>query len=90
MLDAARSLGHLPCTPGGFGADIVVAPSHKWLLGPAGVGILWARPGIDLTPLVQGGTGSASDSLAMPDGFTDRLEPGTPDLPAARRTLGCR
>jgi cysteine desulfurase / selenocysteine lyase len=82
LLDASQSLGHLPFTAGGFGADIVVAPSHKWLFGPAGAGILWARPGIDLAPLVQGGTGSASDSLAMPDGFTDRLEPGTPDLPA--------
>jgi len=82
LLDAAQSLGQIACTTGGYGADIVVAPSHKWLLGPAGAGILWARPGIDLAPLVQGGTGSASDSLAMPDCFTDRMEPGTPDLPA--------
>jgi len=82
LLDAAQTLGQIACASRGYGADIVVAPSHKWLLGPAGAGILWARPGIDLAPLVQGGTGSASDSLAMPDGFTDRMEPGTPDLPA--------
>jgi cysteine desulfurase/selenocysteine lyase len=82
LLDAAQSLGQIPCPAGGFGADLVVAPSHKWLLGPAGAGILWVRPGIDLDPLVQGGTGSASDSLAMPDRFTDRMEAGTPDLPA--------
>jgi len=82
LLDAAQTLGQIACATGGYGADIVVAPSHKWLLGPAGAGILWARPGIDLAPLVQGGTGSVSDSLAMPDHFTDRMEAGTPDLPA--------
>ena len=82
LLDAAQSLGQIACTADGCDADLIVAPSHKWLLGPAGTGILWARPGIDLDPLIQGGTGSASDSLAMPDQFTDRMEAGTPDLPA--------
>ncbi len=82
LLDAAQSLGQITCAAGVFNADLIVAPSHKWLLGPAGTGILWARPGIDLDPLVQGGTGSASDSLAMPERFTDRMEAGTPDLPA--------
>jgi selenocysteine lyase/cysteine desulfurase len=82
LLDAAQSLGQIPCPTGGYGADLLVAPSHKWLMGPAGTGILWVRPGIDPAPLVQGGTGSASDSLAMPDRFTDRMEAGTPDLPA--------
>jgi cysteine desulfurase / selenocysteine lyase len=82
LLDAAQSLGQIACTASGCDADLIVAPSHKWLLGPAGAGILWARSGIDLDPLVQGGTGSASDSVAMPDRFTDRMEAGTPDLPA--------
>lgn len=82
LLDASQSLGQIVCTAEDSGADILVAPAHKWLLGPSGVGILWARPGIDLAPLVQGGTGLTSDSLAMPDRFPDRLEAGTPDLPA--------
>lgn len=82
LLDAAQSLGQIVCSADDCGADLIVAPSHKWLLGPAGSGILWVRPGIDLDPLVQGGTGSASDRLAMPDRFTDRMEAGTPDLPA--------
>ena len=78
LVDAAQSLGLLPCPV----ADIVVAPAHKWLLGPAGAGILWVRPGIEPLPIVQGGTGSASDSLTMPERFCDRMEAGTPDLPA--------
>ncbi len=82
LLDAAQSLGQMRCFVGDHHADILVAPSHKWLLGPAGAGVLWVRSGIDLDPLVQGGTGSMSDSLAMPERFTDRVEAGTPDLPA--------
>ncbi|MFM9195826.1 MAG: aminotransferase class V-fold PLP-dependent enzyme, partial [Planctomycetia bacterium] len=82
LLDAAQSLGQIPCSVGDHAADILVAPAHKWLLGPTGAGILWVRPGIDLDPLVQGGTGSTSDSLAMPDRFAARLEAGTPDPPA--------
>ena len=82
LLDAAQSLGQIPWTGSAGTADIVVVPAHKWLLAPSGAGILWVRQGIDLVPLVQGGTGSASDSLSMPDRFIDQMEPGTPDLPA--------
>ena len=82
LLDASQSLGQIPGAGVASGADVVVAPSHKWLLGPVGLGLLWARPGIDLDPILQGGTGTASDSLAMPETFTDALEPGMPDLPA--------
>ena len=82
LLDAAQTLGQVPCTPEELAADVLVAPGHKWLQGPAGAAILWVRPGLDVDPLVQGGTGSASDSLAMPSGFADAFEAGTPDLPA--------
>ncbi|MFM8378677.1 MAG: aminotransferase class V-fold PLP-dependent enzyme [Planctomycetia bacterium] len=85
VLDASQSLGQVANGgghPPAWGADVVVAPAHKWLHGMAGVAILWARAGVEIEPLVQGGTGSASDSLAMPTEFADRLEAGTPDLPA--------
>lgn len=83
LLDAAQTLGQVPCDQPGWHADIVAAPAHKWLLGTSGVAILWAREGIGIEPLVQGGTGSASDSLAMPATFLDRMEAGSPDVPAA-------
>ena len=82
ILDAAQSLGQIPCDLPGFGADVVATPAHKWLLGTSGAAILWCRDGVEPAPLVQGGTGSASDSLDMPEAFADRLEPGTPDVPA--------
>ena len=82
LLDAAQTLGQRPLDAGGCGADILAAPSHKWLLGPAGAGILWARSGVEPEPLVQGGTGTASESLEMPESFVERMEAGTPDVPA--------
>jgi len=33
LLDAAQSLGQIACTADGCDADLIVAPSHKWLLG---------------------------------------------------------
>lgn len=82
LLDAAQSLGQVPFITAAADADVVAAPAHKWLLGSSGTAMLWCRPGIDPAPLVQGGTGSASDSLEMPEAFTDRHEAGTPDVPA--------
>ncbi len=82
LLDAAQAVGQVPCTPLQTAADVIVAPAHKWLHGPAGAAILWVREGVDMSPLIQGGTGSASDSLAMPERFVDAFEAGTPDLPA--------
>lgn len=82
LLDAAQTLGQVPFTTAAAGADVVAAPAHKWVLGTAGVAVLWCREGLDPAPLVQGGTGSASDSLEMPEAFTDRHEAGTPDVPA--------
>ena len=82
LLDAAQTLGHVPFDAVGCGADIVAAPAHKWLLGTGGAGILWARPGVEPAAVLQGGTGTASDALDMPEAFADRLETGTPDVAA--------
>jgi selenocysteine lyase/cysteine desulfurase len=83
VLDASQTLGQVPCDTQAWSADIVAAPAHKWLLGTCGAAVLWAREGIEPEPLVLGGTGTASDSLAMPDAFADRMEAGSPDVPAA-------
>ena len=82
ILDAAQSIGLVPCETPGFGADVVAAPAHKWLHGTAGAAILWCREGVEPAAFVQGGTGAASDSLDMPEAFAQRLEAGTPDVPA--------
>ena len=82
VLDAAQTLGQRPLDVAACGADVVCAPAHKWLLAPSGAAILWARTGVEPEPLVQGGTGTASESLDMPAAFGDRLEAGTGDVPA--------
>lgn len=83
LLDAAQTLGQVPCDAPSFSADVVAAPAHKWLLGTSGSAILWAREGLEIDPLIQGGTGTSSDSLAMPEAFVDRMEAGSPDVAAA-------
>jgi selenocysteine lyase/cysteine desulfurase len=82
LLDASQSLGLVPDIASSTNADIIAAPAHKWLLGTSGVGILWARAGVEPDPIIQGGTGTASDTLDMPAAFADRFEAGTPDVPA--------
>ena len=82
ILDAAQSLGQIPCDLPGFGADVVAAPAHKWLLGMAGAALLWVREGLEPEPLIQGGTGTTSDAVDMPVEFASRMEAGTPDVPA--------
>ncbi|MFM7249696.1 MAG: aminotransferase class V-fold PLP-dependent enzyme [Planctomycetaceae bacterium] len=79
IVDAAQTAGVVPLPAE---ADIVVAPAHKWLQGPQGAAFVAVRDGVEPRPLVFGGTGGASDSLAMPAALCDRLEAGTPDLGA--------
>lgn len=82
-LDAAQTAGHIEVDFERFGLAALVVPGHKGLLGPQGIGALlldadFARR---LTPLVAGGTGSASDSEELPDWMPDRFESGTPNIP---------
>lgn len=82
-LDAAQTAGHIEVDFERFGLSALVVPGHKGLLGPQGIGALlldadFARR---LTPLVAGGTGSASDSEELPGWMPDRFESGTPNMP---------
>ncbi len=82
VLDASQTLGVLSIDVEALGVDCLVAPAHKWLLGMPGLAVLFLREGVEPRSIIQGGTGTASESLEMPQGICDRFEPGTPDLPA--------
>ena len=82
VLDAAQTAGLVPVAADLI-ADVLVAPAHKWLLSPHGNACLWCREGVEPEPLLQGGTGSLSDTMAMPEAFAARHEVGTGDLAAA-------
>ena len=56
-------------------------PGHKGLLGPQGTGGLYIRPGIELKTIIQGGTGSFSESLVQPESMPEKLESGTLNTP---------
>ena len=82
-LDVAQTAGHIDINFEGWGLSALVAPGHKGLLGPSGIGVMLLRDDFakELNPLIAGGTGSASDSEYLPDYLPDRFESGTPNLP---------
>lgn len=83
VLDAAQSAGHCPVDFEAFQLSALCVPGHKGLLGPSGIGALLMtdRFAKQLTPIIAGGTGSASDSEYLPEYLPDRFESGTPNLP---------
>ena len=82
-LDVAQTAGHIDIDFEKWGLSALVAPGHKGLLGPSGIGVMLLRDDFakELNPLIAGGTGSASDSEYLPDYLPDRFESGTPNLP---------
>lgn len=52
--DAVQSFGHIPVDVEELGVDLVSLSAHK-LYGPKGIGALYIRKGIRITPLLYGG-----------------------------------
>lgn len=83
IVDAAQSAGILPIDVKMMNIDFLCMPAHKGLFAPMGLGVLIVcSDDIPLETVIEGGTGSASSSLAQPDFLPDRLESGTVNLPA--------
>jgi cysteine desulfurase family protein len=77
MVDAAQSAGVFPIHVDEMAIDLLAVPGHKSLLGPPGTGFLYVRNGLDLCPLLYGGTGNFSQSATQPIEMPERLESGT-------------
>ncbi len=77
LVDAAQTAGVYPLDLTGLGIDLLAFTGHKGLLGPTGTGGLYIRPGLELFPLILGGTGSQSDSEIQPEFLPDHYESGT-------------
>lgn len=59
LVDAAQSVPHIPVDVNAIGADFVAFSGHK-MLGPMGIGVLWARRALfDGMPPYQGGSNMA-------------------------------
>ena len=88
MVDGAQSVGKQPLELDRWGVSMFAFTGHKGLLGPTGTGGFFIREGIDINPLVYGGTGSRSESFDMPTFLPDKFEAGTPNLVGIIGLLG--
>lgn len=59
------------------GINILCTAGHKGLYGITGTGLLISDGKFPITPIIQGGTGSSSQSLEQPELLPDALESGT-------------
>ncbi|SHF36663.1 cysteine desulfurase family protein [Desulfacinum infernum DSM 9756] len=80
LLDAAQTAGILPLQADKWKAGMIACSGHKGLLGPAGVGLLYVGPHVEVLPLLEGGTGSRSEEWIQPERLPDRYEAGTPNV----------
>lgn len=81
IVDAAQTAGFLDIDVETLNIDLLAFAGHKSLYGPQGTGGLYIRPGLDINPLKEGGTGSKSELLDQPKDMPDRYESGTPNTP---------
>jgi cysteine desulfurase len=86
LCDAVQGYGRVPIPDG---CDLVAVSAHK-VHGPKGIGALWVRDGVTLTPLLHGGgqeepgrSGTLSPALCAGFGVASRLMTGLADDDAA-------
>ncbi|TLM67231.1 MAG: aminotransferase class V-fold PLP-dependent enzyme [Deltaproteobacteria bacterium] len=77
LVDAAQSAGLFPIDVAAMAIDLLAVPGHKAIMGPPGTGFLCVGEGVELRPLLYGGTGTRSMSDAQPLELPERLESGT-------------
>lgn len=75
LVDCAQTGGIVPIDASKF--DMLAFAGHKGLYGPFGTGVLYIRDGLNIDTLIEGGTGSYSESALMPSALPDRFEAGT-------------
>lgn len=83
LVDGCQSVPHMPTDVAEWDADFCAFSSHK-MLGPSGLGMLWARESLlDAMPPFMGGGNMIADVRL--DGFScaelpAKFEPGTPAI----------
>ena len=85
-IDAAQLVGHAPMDVAALGVDVVGFSGHK-MLGPTGIGVLWAHAEIlEAMPPFLGGGGMILDVRLdgfRPAALPHRFEAGTPPIAEA-------
>ena len=77
VADASQTAGAVPIDMQRMNIDVLCFTGHKGLMGPQGTGGLCIRPGVELRPLLRGGTGIHSYDREQPQAYPARLEAGT-------------
>lgn len=88
LVDAAQTAGVLDIDVTAQSVDFLACSFHKGLLGPTGLGACYLHPDQAIPPLLQGGTGSSSESTTHPDFRPDIYEAGTQNLHGIAAALG--
>ncbi len=81
IVDAAQTAGAQPIDVQQLGIDVLCFTGHKALLGPQGTGGAYVRTGLQIEPLLVGGSGVHSFDKAHPSQMPTALEAGTMNVP---------
>ena len=77
IVDASQTAGVLDIDVQRMNIDILCFTGHKGLLGPQGTGGLYVREGIEIRPLLSGGSGVQTYLRSHPPQMPTVLEAGT-------------
>ncbi len=89
--DAVQAVGHIPVDVRAIGCDYLALSAHKFC-GPKGVGVLYARRGAPLSPLIEGGAQergkrAGTEDLPAIAAMTAALEASVADMGRASAVL---
>ena len=77
IVDASQTAGVIPIDMQAMKIDVLCFTGHKSLLGPQGTGGLAVREGLEIRPLLSGGSGVQTYSKTHPKEMPTALEAGT-------------
>ncbi|MBQ7075943.1 MAG: aminotransferase class V-fold PLP-dependent enzyme [Clostridia bacterium] len=80
MVDCAQTAGVVDIDVKRDNISVLAFAGHKLLYGPTGTAGLYVSKNIKLKPIIQGGTGTMSESYLQPEIMPDMLESGTLNL----------
>lgn len=83
IIDGAQSIGFLDIDFYKLNASAIAFTGHKGLLGPQGIGgfLISSELAHNISPIIEGGTGSLSELEVQPEYMPDKFESGTPNIP---------
>ena len=77
IVDASQTAGVFPIDVQAMHIDILCFTGHKALLGPQGTGGIYVRKGVEIKPLLSGGSGVQTYLRSHPPQMPTVLEAGT-------------